>query len=64
MASKVDAKKPKSEVVRFRASKEQQERIKTAAAAAGLTMSAYILWKLGEVAGDVIADAILKGGKK
>lgn len=55
---------PKSESVRVRTSPEQKERIQKAAAAAGMTVSAFILFALGEVAGEALGDLIVKGGKK
>jgi uncharacterized protein (DUF1778 family) len=54
----------KTERVNLRFSPEEKARLETAAAAAGMTMTAYILFKLGEVAGEAIGTAIQKGGKK
>ena len=64
MGWKNDAGHPRSEVVRFRASVEQREAIRKAAAALGMTVSAFLLFAAGEVAGEKIGDLIAKGGTK
>lgn len=53
----------KSEVVRMRVTEEQRDTIKAAAKAAGLTMSAYMLYKLGVTAGEALGDVIVKSAK-
>jgi len=53
----------KTEVVRMRVTEEQRDTIKQAAKAAGLTMSAYMLYKLGVTAGEALGDAIIKASK-
>jgi len=54
----------RTERVNLRVTPEEKARLETAAAAAGMTMTAYILFKLGEIAGEAIGAAIQKGGKK
>ena len=53
----------KTEVVRMRVTPEQRDTIKAAATAAGLSMSAYMLYKLGVSAGEALGDAIIKAKK-
>lgn len=47
----------------MRVTPEQRDTIKAAASAAGLTMSAYMLFKLGISAGEALGDAIIKSKK-
>jgi uncharacterized protein (DUF1778 family) len=56
--------KERTERISMRFTPEEKARLQTAAAAAGMTITAYILFKLGEVAGEAIGTAIQKGGKK
>lgn len=49
----------KSEVVRMRVTPEEKSAILKGASALGLTMSAYMLFKLGLTAGEALGDAIL-----
>ena len=53
----------KTEVVRMRVTPEQRDNIKAAAPAAGMTMTAYMLFKLGMSAGEALGDAIIKSAK-
>lgn len=51
---------PKSEVVRLRVTPSERGKIVSAAKVAGMSVSAYILFKLGVSAGEALADAILE----
>lgn len=54
----------RSERIELRATKEEKQALEKAAKAAGMTVTAFILFMLGEVAGEAIGTAIKKGGKK
>lgn len=54
----------RSERIELRATPEEKKALTSAAAAAGLTLTGYILFKLGEIAGGALADSIKKDGQK
>lgn len=54
----------KSDVIRFRCSPSERSAIAKGAAALGMTLSGYILFKLGVDAGEKIADVILDAASK
>lgn len=54
----------KDSVVRMRVTKDQHEAIRSAAEKLGLTMSAYMLFKLGLSAGDKLGSALIEKHRK
>lgn len=54
----------RTERINLRATPEEKKALSSAAAAAGMSMTAYLLFKIGEIAGEAIADQIKKGSKK
>lgn len=54
----------RTERIELRATPEEKQALTSAAAAAGLTLTGYILFKLGEIAGEAIADQVIKKGAK
>ena len=54
----------RTERIEIRATPEEKQALTSAAAAAGLTLTGYILFKLGEFAGEAIADQIVRKGEK
>ena len=51
----------KTDFIRFRVTPQQKEKVYAAAEALGITVSAYIGWKLGITLGDMLADKFLEG---
>lgn len=49
----------RTERIEIRATPEEKKALTAASAAAGLTMTAFLLLKIGEVAGEAIADKII-----
>lgn len=54
----------RTERINLRATPEEKKALSNAAAAAGMTMTAYLLFKIGEIAGEAIADQIIRKGEK
>lgn len=54
----------RTERIELRATPEEKQALTSAAAAAGLTLTGFILYKIGEIAGEALADHIVRKGEK
>lgn len=54
----------RTERIEFRVTPEEKQALTTAAAAAGLTLTGYMIYRLAEVTGEMLGDAIVKSRNK
>lgn len=54
----------RTERIDLRVTPEEKSALNSAAVAAGMTLTGYLLYKVGELAGEAIADSIIKKAGK
>jgi uncharacterized protein (DUF1778 family) len=54
----------RTERIDLRVTPEEKSALSSAAAAVGMTLTGYLLFKVGELAGEALGDAIVKKAKQ